>query len=82
MLRRFPAVAEYRVEVTRVRAMTEIKLTVEPASGERDTKNFAVKVAAELEKALGLRVPVELAASGSLPRFEMKSQRWVRFKEV
>jgi len=82
LLRRFPAIAEYRVEVNRVRSMTEIKLTIEPAAGERDTKNLASKVAAELEKALGLRVPVELAAAGSLPRFEMKSQRWVRFKEV
>jgi phenylacetate-CoA ligase len=82
VLRRFPAVAEYRVEVSRVRSMTEIKMILEPASGERDIKSLAGKVAIELEKSLGLRVPVELTAAGSLPRFEMKSQRWVRFKEV
>lgn len=82
VLRKYPSIAEYRVEVLRVRSMTEIKLTVEPAAGERDTKNICGKVATELEKALGLRVPVELAPAGSLPRFEMKSQRWVRVKEV
>jgi phenylacetate-coenzyme A ligase PaaK-like adenylate-forming protein len=57
-------------------------MILEPASGERDIKSLAGKVAIELEKSLGLRVPVELTAAGSLPRFEMKSQRWVRFKEV
>jgi phenylacetate-CoA ligase len=82
VLRRFPAIAEYRVEISRVRSMTELKLTIEPVAGERETKSLPAKLTAELEKSLGLRVPVELAGAGSLPRFEMKSQRWVRVKEV
>jgi phenylacetate-coenzyme A ligase PaaK-like adenylate-forming protein len=39
-------------------------------------------LANSLEKALteafSLRIPVESVEPGSLPRFEMKAQRWVR----
>jgi phenylacetate-coenzyme A ligase PaaK-like adenylate-forming protein len=33
------------------------------------------------QTALNLRVPVVLVPAGSLPRFEMKAQRWVRVTE-
>jgi len=31
-----------------------------------------------LQTAFNLRIPVTVVPQGSLPRFEMKAQRWVR----
>ena len=82
VLRRFPAIVEYRVEVGSVRAMTELKIAIETGPDEREAAATAKKLTAELDRALGLRITVEPAASGTLPRFEMKSRRWVRLKEI
>ncbi|HEU0120344.1 MAG TPA: AMP-binding protein [Bryobacteraceae bacterium] len=65
-------VAEYRVEVSTVRSMTEIRLVAE-AEGET-----AHRLETALRAAFGLRIPVAVAAAGTLPRFEMKARRWVR----
>lgn len=69
ILRRFPAVQEYRILVTRAGAMDEIALRVEcpPAQVE--------SIAAELHIALNLRVPIEAIPPGSLPRLETKASR-------
>jgi phenylacetate-CoA ligase len=77
VLRRFPAVGEYRVEVSSIRAMSELKISIE-AGPDREAVATAKKVAAELERALGLRIAVDTVAPGTLPRFEMKARRWVR----
>jgi phenylacetate-coenzyme A ligase PaaK-like adenylate-forming protein len=29
------------------------------------------------QESLALRVPIEVAASGALPRYELKAKRWV-----
>jgi phenylacetate-CoA ligase len=73
-IRKFP-VAEYRVEVSTVRAMSEIKIGIEADPGE-DGPAVARQLAASLTRALGLRVPVEALPPGTLPRFEMKASRW------
>ena len=53
-------------------AMTELSMKVEAS----------VEVAGAVEKALteafSLRIPVQVAEIGSLPRFEMKARRWIR----
>jgi hypothetical protein len=38
---------------------------------------MAAKVAHQLREALGLTVPVHVVQAGTLPRFEMKSLRFV-----
>lgn len=68
-------VAEYRVEIRSERALTEMHLHVEPAD-EDDTLAHRLELA--LRNALALRIPVTIVERGSLPRFEMKAQRWVR----
>jgi len=73
-IRRLP-VAEYRVDVTTVRAMTEIQIRIEADPGE-DGLDVARQLSAALTQTLGLRVPVELLPAGTLPRFEMKANRW------
>jgi len=78
LVRSFPAVAEYRAQLDGRQAMLELSLEVEPEA----TYEYPAKLQNELERslqtALHLRVPVRLLPPGSLPRFEMKAQRWTR----
>ncbi|NDB78006.1 MAG: hypothetical protein EB141_20575 [Verrucomicrobia bacterium] len=76
IIRRIGGVAEYQVRVSRANALAELTVTVEPqpeAPGD-----LAERLAAAFESRLALRVPVTLAALGSLPRFESKARRWTR----
>ena len=72
VVRRFEEVVEYQVVVDETPTMTEVSVRAEASP----------KLANSLEKALteafSLRIPVESVETGSLPRFEMKAQRWVR----
>jgi phenylacetate-CoA ligase len=69
ILHRFSEVSEYRVIVTKEGAMDEIALQVEcpPA--------LVPTIVEELHVALNLRVPIEAAEPGALPRFELKARR-------
>ncbi|MEQ2007399.1 MAG: AMP-binding protein [Limisphaerales bacterium] len=77
IIRRVGGVAEYQVRVSQRRALAELTVTVEPAA---DGSGLGVerRLAAAFESSLALRVPVELATPGSLPRFESKARRWTR----
>ncbi len=75
ILRACDGVAEYRVEIRTTRALTEMSIQVEP-SGDDD--HLAHRLESALRDALALRIPVSTVPRGSLPRFEMKAQRWVR----
>jgi phenylacetate-CoA ligase len=76
ILRSCEGVAEYRVEVRTDRALTELSIQVE--SSGVDDAGLVHRLELALRNALGLRVPVVAVQRGSLPRFEMKAQRWVR----
>lgn len=69
-------VVEFRVEVSRVREMAELRVLIEPEA-EDEGAALAKKIAGEIDKRLGIRVPVEAVAAGTLPRFEMKARRFV-----
>ena len=43
-----------------------------------DAAELVSRIKKRVHQAFALRVPVELAAPGALPRFEMKSKRWVK----
>jgi phenylacetate-CoA ligase len=75
VLREFPEVSEFRIEVFSRRSMAELKVLVEPVAGAQ--RDLAQQVAARLQDRLLLRVPCEEVASGSLPRFELKARRVV-----
>ena len=75
VVRAVPGIAEYRVEVSRRGALTEVALQVE---GEDAA---AEELAAALTSAFSLRIPVTRVARGTLPRFEMKARRWVGVDE-
>jgi phenylacetate-CoA ligase len=79
IVRAFDEVAEFRVELVRVRAMDELRCVVEPRSTA--AHDLASRVAAAIHRDLGIRCAVDTAAPGSLPRFEMKARRFVRIPE-
>ncbi len=73
IVRAYPEVLEFGVDVYRVDEMDELELKVEVASG--DPRSVAEKIAQDCAHRLGLRVQVALAPLGSLPRFELKARR-------
>ncbi len=77
ILRQFPEIGEYRVLLRTDRSMTEIQLEIEPWP-HQPAEGLARRVEEALRSSFQLRVPVKLAAPGSLPRFELKAKRWIR----
>lgn len=77
IVRRFTEIAEFRVEVSAQRAMSEMKVLIE-VHDSSEGKAVAKTLTAALETAFSLRIPVEVVAANTLPRFEMKAKRWVK----
>jgi phenylacetate-CoA ligase len=74
IVRSVGAVTEYRVELFSRNDQAQMKVIIEGTGGDRTCRELEKR----FEQAMFLRVPVELAATGSLPRYEMKAKRWVR----
>ena len=77
VVRHFADVVEFRSSVSRPGAMRSLRLEIELQPGIADSSSVAHRVAGELREALGLTVPVQVVAPGTLPRFEMKASRFV-----
>jgi phenylacetate-CoA ligase len=73
-------VVEYQVELSVDRAMPEISLQIEPNPRCRDVAGLVRNLERSFETAMALRVPITTVPSGTLPRFEMKSRRWIKHK--
>jgi phenylacetate-CoA ligase len=82
VVRRFADVAEYRATVSARGALFELSIDIELAGGVDGHADVAARVAAALREALGLTVPLKVVESGTLPRFELKSRRFVIEKEA
>lgn len=78
IMRSFEGVSEFRVEVDRSHALTELRIQVEPEPAAAGDVTLVHRIEFALKDALSLRIPVSIVAVGSLPRFEMKARRWVR----
>ncbi len=77
LLRALPSIIEYEVEIRRIAGMDDLLLKIEI----RDIEPFpAVEqaVLAAFRSELNIRVSVEHASRGSLPRYEFKSRRYKR----
>jgi phenylacetate-CoA ligase len=76
LLRRFPEVAEYRVEVDQTDSLPVLRVEVEPVAAGAGSA-----VAERVERAIRnewlFRAEVRTVAPGSLPRYEMKARRIV-----
>jgi phenylacetate-CoA ligase len=80
LVRGFQEISEYRVIVRESRGLPELTMDIETRSGCSDPSGVAKRLQLCFETALSLRVPVTPVADGSLPRSEMKSNRWTREK--
>ncbi|HUG91878.1 MAG TPA: AMP-binding protein [Planctomycetaceae bacterium] len=81
ILREFREVAEYRIQVTTVRAMSHLKIEIEPA--ESLPPAFAADallkdIGRAIKDRLQFQAEVVAVPPGTLPRFELKGRRFVR----
>ena len=75
LIREAGGVAEYRATVRQRRQMAEVELEVEPQPGQ-DAGVLRSRPQELFEERLSLRVPVRARPSGSLPRYDLKANRF------
>jgi phenylacetate-CoA ligase len=79
VLHRFAEVAEYHVEVDYAGALPVLRVQVEPVAGP-DGAALAGRIDRAIRDELLFRAEVSVVPPGTLPRPEMKAQRWTRKK--
>lgn len=80
IMREIPEIEEFRVEIFEKEAMREIRIILEPCSGQGSAEPLVEDVSQRLRERIGLRPQVELVAPGTLPRFELKAKRFFKLK--
>lgn len=78
IVREIPEIEEFRVEIFEKEAMREVRIIVEPCSGQISADPLVEEVSQRMRARIGLRPEVELVAPGTLPRFELKAKRFVQ----
>jgi len=78
VVRGVPGIAEYRVEIDTEPALTELHVLVEPDATCADPSALCETLVRAFRDTYNLRVPVTAVAAGALPRFELKSKRWIK----
>ena len=73
VVRRFPQVTEFAVDVRRRGALDELEVRVELEAA--DPAGLESELAQALHSGLGLRAAVAAVPAGTLPRFELKARR-------
>ncbi len=74
IIRRFPEVGEFAVDVYRQGVLDEMEIRLEARNIEPD--QIASEVTKAIREALGLRAQVKPVPHGTLPRFELKAKRF------
>ena len=69
VIRGFPELGEFRIVLSKSGAMDQIRLEIE------DPLNDPERIVKKFESSIGLRIAVEVAPLGLLPRFEGKAKR-------
>ena len=75
IVRSFPEIGEYEVEIRTVSGMHELLVKCELAPG-CEAVALARALKAKAHSALGIRIDVDPAETGSLPRYELKAKRY------
>ena len=81
IVRGYPEIAEFMIEVRKVKEMDELKLKLEVDEtqySQPQIKEVIGQVVEDIRNKLQIRVETEHCSGGSLPRFEMKAKRVVR----
>lgn len=76
VINRFPEIKEYQVCFEYIDSMLEVKVRIEC------DKEIASLLESVLQQNFSLRIPVELVESGSLPRSDMKANRWIKPESI
>jgi len=79
IVRRFPEVGEFAVDVYRTRELDEMELRIEVTTGNSEA--IAAAIAHEIRNALTLRVAVKIVPHGTLPRFDLKARRFNDYRQ-
>lgn len=74
IIRRFPEVGEFAVDVYRRKELDDMEVRVEIKNGDQD--QVAAAVGNAIRNAIGIRVQVTAVAFGTLPRFDLKARRF------
>ena len=89
VIRRFPQVGEFAVDVYRPQAMDELEIQLEEleggAAGARGGAvdgALADRVASAIREEFGLRASVTQVEQGTLPRFELKARRFTDHRKA
>jgi len=80
LIRKVPELSDdFMLILERRNDSDEVTVEVEPAVGLPVSRHEEVRLHLEetLRRVMTIRIPVRLAAPGSLPRFELKAKRWV-----
>ena len=76
VVRRFPEVGEFAVDVHRPLALDELEIRLEDLGAKTADHSLTDRVADAFHAELGLRARVTAVPRGSLPRFELKAKRF------
>ena len=78
VVRNFPDVDEFQTTLRTIEELDTLVVQIEPRPGLAETEHagLAERVKAEIKRQLSLTPIVEVAATDSLPRFEMKAKRF------
>jgi phenylacetate-CoA ligase len=77
IVRSVNGIEEYRVELYSRNDQAQMRVIIEGSGGDTACRDLERR----FEQAMFLRIPVTLAAPGSLPRYEMKAKRWVKLTD-
>jgi phenylacetate-CoA ligase len=77
ILRQFPEIAEYRIDVETRRSMHHVKITLEPHAG-KEAASLIARVSRTIKDRLHFQAEIVAASPGELPRFELKARRFFR----
>ncbi len=74
IVRRFPEVGEFAVDVYRKKELDDMEVRLEVRNGSAD--DVAAAVAKEIRAGIGIRAVVTPVPFGTLPRFDLKARRF------
>ena len=76
VVRSFGEVDEFRTVIDTVDALDTVLITIEPRTGSAPAADLTTRVQEAIKRAVGVRPTITLAEPGTLPRFEMKANRF------
>ena len=77
IIRGFPGVAEFQIEVDMTEAMASLCIRIEPSPDTEGTQ-LAAQIRETIRDRLFFRAEVVAVSSGSLPRYELKAKRLIK----